>query len=667
MPTLRPLLVGSALGGWVLAVGAGGPSLVAQSPPESSPSEGSRRSVADFGLHGRAEALADEGEWRAALDLWGRAPDSLPAEASDPRIGPAFIATALEHGADDRLTRASSLYLWSFTGRAPDSLAQFVLDEAKRTIPVLARRDSIRWQKLIDAWATAAPSGDQLSALSLDIARFWLESDPTPDTPLNERLVEHWQRIVDARSRFVRNRRGPYGTDARGAVYVRYGPPDDEIGGTLGGSEAELRLRVTEPAWLERMRRIDPHPDFSLWRYGDLNPRGYTYFLFGNVRGSGPFELVDGPYDLISDQARALGSRELTPGGVRGQYYLELFYYHDLAVLGGHYGRRFGELSNLWDGYTMRRNLYGANGKPSPTGPTLESYSLRFAEEDRYHPPGRPSVRLKSEYEGASRGTALVVQAVRLLGEDGRPQIVVQSLAAPRFLVDGREGRQAYRAQVRDTRHVLVVRDRELREAGRSATNAPAQGGGIAVFRFPNPNQPVHLSVYATPLGRPVASFDTLSLMGADHVFIEEPLSTDSDRFEMSDVAVGLPVMMGDPSDGGSSSLPFPLLPALHMWPGDAMRFYVELYRLRLTESEPRYELGFRLVRLDENWEPEESSEPVTVQIPMEESGLRVRRSFDVDLAGLSPGVYRLEVEASDLVSGQAIVRRAEIEVMELT
>ena len=604
-------------------------------------------------------------------------PDSLPVGVADPRVGPAFMALAIENGATERLGEASRLFLWSFTGDVPDSLAEHVGAEARRIIPILSRRDSAAWEAAMD---------DGSSELAHAVARFWLERDPTPDTPLNERLVEHWTRIVEARSLFARHRRSPYGTDDRGVIYVRYGPPDEDIGGTLGGSEVELRVRVTDRLWREQVRLFDPHPDFALWKYTGLNPDEFTYFLFGNLRGTGPFELVTGPHDLVSDHARSIGSRELTPGGVRGQYYLELFYYHDLSVLGGHYSRRFGELSDLWDGYTLRRNLYGSNGKPSPTGSTLLAFSSRYQEEDRRDPPGRPVVRVRTNFDEDSRGVELFVQPVRLLDADNRPNLVIQSLAAPRIIVGGTaDGRRAMRARVRDTRHTLVLRDRALNEAGRTAHDAPAANGGIAVFRLFHPRQPIHVSVYATPMGAPVAAFDTLSLVGAGHAYVDKPLSADTARFEMSDLAVGRPI--GPNADriamerttppaaadsvaqwiAGGSPLPFELLPARRMWPGDAMRVYVELYHLRADpEGERHYELGFRLISLDATGNPVNTSEPVTVGIPLEGMGSRVGRTFDIGLGGLEPGLYRLEVVGTDLVANATVVRAREIEIMEV-
>ena len=53
---------------------------------------------------------------------------------------------------------------------------------------------------------------------------FWASRDPNPATVVNERLVEHYQRIMYARIHFSN---GSYPWDRRGEIYVRYGEPDD--------------------------------------------------------------------------------------------------------------------------------------------------------------------------------------------------------------------------------------------------------------------------------------------------------------------------------------------------------------------------------------------------------------------------------------------------------
>ncbi|TDI86680.1 MAG: hypothetical protein E2O77_14695, partial [Caldithrix sp.] len=58
----------------------------------------------------------DKGIWRAALDLWQAAKDSLSkANSSDPRIGIAFIELATQKKASDFYEQACEMYFWGFS------------------------------------------------------------------------------------------------------------------------------------------------------------------------------------------------------------------------------------------------------------------------------------------------------------------------------------------------------------------------------------------------------------------------------------------------------------------------------------------------------------------------------------------------------------------------
>ncbi len=64
------------------------------------------------------------------------------------------------------------------------------------------------------------------------LLRFWHRVDPTPATQANERLVEHYQRLQVARTRYRSPQ--PRGYDDRGMIYVRYGEPDNVYTSPMG-------------------------------------------------------------------------------------------------------------------------------------------------------------------------------------------------------------------------------------------------------------------------------------------------------------------------------------------------------------------------------------------------------------------------------------------------
>ncbi len=96
---------------------------------------------------------------------------------------------------------------------------------------------------------------------------FWLKLDPTPGTPLNERLRDHMMRLQYADENFT-SEPGKRGSDTdKGRVYIKYGPPDerDYTTSAAGG------------------KAIDT------WIY---EKSGRYIFVFFDRRGTGIYELV---------------------------------------------------------------------------------------------------------------------------------------------------------------------------------------------------------------------------------------------------------------------------------------------------------------------------------------------------------------------------------------
>ena len=99
------------------------------------------------------------------------------------------------------------------------------------------------------------------------IVHFWIERDPTPDTPQNEFLVEHFRRIRFSDDHFqTRTRQRGSDTD-KGRVYIKYGPPDD------------IEYHTSEFAGRP----------YEVWTYERYE---YRKCVFLDLSGIGVFELV---------------------------------------------------------------------------------------------------------------------------------------------------------------------------------------------------------------------------------------------------------------------------------------------------------------------------------------------------------------------------------------
>jgi GWxTD domain-containing protein len=100
------------------------------------------------------------------------------------------------------------------------------------------------------------------------LRQFWKGQDPTPGTPVNERLIQHLQRMTYVETNFSRtNNEGPLDTD-RGRVYIKYGPPDD----------------------IERQASSSGDKASEVWHYGR------NQFIFRDSNGLGVYRLVHSTY-----------------------------------------------------------------------------------------------------------------------------------------------------------------------------------------------------------------------------------------------------------------------------------------------------------------------------------------------------------------------------------
>ncbi|MDE2847617.1 MAG: tetratricopeptide repeat protein [Gemmatimonadota bacterium] len=105
------------------------------------------------------------------------------------------------------------------SGQLHEALEDYValLDADERAIYLDLRH--VAPPEELQAWESAA--GPEREALWRAI---WNERDSNPATVENERLVEHYRRVMYARVHFSGGQQ-PY--DRRGEIYIRYGPPDD--------------------------------------------------------------------------------------------------------------------------------------------------------------------------------------------------------------------------------------------------------------------------------------------------------------------------------------------------------------------------------------------------------------------------------------------------------
>ncbi|MFC1564138.1 GWxTD domain-containing protein, partial [candidate division KSB1 bacterium] len=367
--------------------------------------------------------------------------------------------------------KASDIYFWGLSGKNLNEFQQNIEDEAYRIMPLLKADEAEEWKTLLKT---------DTQGLADRIRRFWVPIDPTPATPENERLLEHWVRIGYSRKTFTRNNYSVYNCDDRGLIYVKFGEPDLTKNGNFGVKDDELMRRVgnvtdlfdseqfgrsgasrqvtgsasenagptgvegamaafemtsdnvslvnTTPEGLVReIRLLDQHPEYELWTYNIEGEELPVNFLFGEREGSsyGMRNSVDefiparyfGKTDMIRVNDPATNQYfEVYPGS-----FLQIVYYAELELLGGIFAERYNELNSLW-------NRVVTDGKPIEYA-IIQGTRSRFVTESINDPVKKYGAQNLSEYDEILSPIHIIDNQIRMLDENNNPKLTTIAMS----------------------------------------------------------------------------------------------------------------------------------------------------------------------------------------------------------------------------------------------
>jgi GWxTD domain-containing protein len=629
---------------WLLAATLG---LAAASPAPAQ--------VTDQDRYAQGLELLEIGDWLGALRLWDAGRETLGGtNRSDPRIGVAYIETALAHRAIRNYEAACEMYFWGFSGDNLHEHAEAVEAEVERIFPLLLPPDLAVWRSDLE---------QGVDVVAERLRQYWVDRDPTPLTALNERLLEHWQRITYARENYRQNESTVYGTDDRGLIYVKYGEPGMTKSGFLGATEVDLRAWVVDPFVRDALRRLDTNPAYEVWVYDSLRPEQLTYFLFGNVRGTGRFALVDGVEELINQEAWSPATRRYMPGGVKAFYYLQLFYYGDVSAVGGPFQTRAEELNVLWGQAQGRAASFGS-GSIAPRESSLEAYDLRYKQDNKTSAAFKPVLAARTEYAARERTVELIPWHVRILSRENEPQLVLIALSSPRQqVVSLSEEGDPLDVPEQQVRHTLIIQDGAYEEIGRVDNWVPGDEQGVSTFTVRHLGTTLHYTLVAEAFDvSPGASPDAEPTAVARTVVADpEPLTMLRDSLELSDVVTGIEV----PEGYAESTFPFPLLPSWKIWKPDPVKVYLEVYHLALNEDgTARFSTDLQVTPVGTLGEAE-SEQAITLSLDFESE--TDRKAVAVDIANVPAGAFHLRVTVTDMISGQSKSRVVPLQVVQLT
>ncbi len=597
--------------------------------------------------------LRNAGDWRGALDTWLAASQMASSqEQIDFRIAIAFIELAVRHNASAYYAAACEMYLQCFFKKNLFESKNELAQEIERLAPLLS-------EKQYADWNLSLSQND--SSLGAKMCGFWIEKDPTPTTEINERLLEHWERIAYARAHFTKASNTTYGTDDRGLIYVKFGKPDKSKKGFLGTNKNESRNWV--PSNFEIERQIDTFntlPEYEIWRYSSLPADEPIIYLFGNKDGAGSYGLRAGVEDFIPPRAFSRRSTRYTGGFLPGAV-LQIMFYAELRTFDPFFDRRYRELESTWvqakasDPFAQRL---------SPSHNLLRGITANYESRDADNVAQKQAPLDRSIYEDGLNPINLTPYQTRLLDEQNQPKLVITVFSFVENLasVNIREKK----APIYQLTHTLIARDKNWREIRREADTPPVSYDNVSLFIIEQNAAQAHYTLAAEAFSLPDnTNPDTLVYLapiavGKATLESMPPLSRNPASLELSDLVIGVAM----PAGVDSALFPFRLIPANQIWRGDALKCYLEIYHLALKpDSVAEFSLGFRVARLERKGNKLNRKEMVALSFNFDHPQRRASEGFDIDVSRLKPGDYELTAEVADKISLQKKQRTAMFQI----
>ncbi|MFQ5640647.1 MAG: carboxypeptidase-like regulatory domain-containing protein [bacterium] len=596
--------------------------------------------------------------WEKKLEVWLKIKVALEkAGISNPRIAIAFIEVATENKATEYYDKACELYYWAFSPgifRKPGKeLVKEIENEIARMAPLLEKKEAEIWQNDLRA---------RNPDLAAKIRTFWLEKDPSPTTTLNERLIEHWERIAFARKNFTTEKNTIYGTDDRGIIYVKYGEPDKKKVVFLGTRRSEINNIASLydiPPILKTDFRVQiesfiNYPECEVWSYAALNSDEPVIYLFGRKEGEGPFGLRNGVEEFIP--ARAFRNTSLVmglpPGGI-----IQMMYYGDLFVFDFSFGARLQEVEEVF----VRSRSAGR----IPNTNVMRAMRQKYKMDDELNPARRNAPVELSNVNRAYEPIQLLTTRARLLDKD-KSRLVFTAFAFPHLRnATSQELLDARFQPEYQTRFTLLLRDAEMNEITRLTAAPFAELDNTAVFELSHEKKQAHYTLAVETYDRevPFDSLDVKRSIGAGKQFFKKlpPLNANPNELEVSDLILGIEPPPGVPLE----NLPFPLIPSDRIWQVDALKVYLEVYHLKIgVDRTAHFTLDCRVIRLKQKGTKFERKELLATAFDFTSLTPTAKENFGISLANLKPGDYELELEVSDTLAGQKKQRSAPFRIL---
>lgn len=629
----------------------------------------------------------------------------------DARIGFEYIRVITEQEFSERFESATQMYYKALLNGTGVNSRIAVRQEIERLKAIVG--DGI-YRQWTEWWEKEHPE------LRSDIRGFWIRLDPTPARAVNERLIEHWQRIATARQRFTKNSSTIYGTDERAHLYIRYGEPDRVQGGILTLQDLNLK------PWLERqilqrqeITREDPggtrmetgsgsaqsfsamqadklesvmydnhrYPEYEIWFYDDITvkQRDTVPYIFGTNIRNDQFERLSGIEQFIPERAyntSAFREQDMvvfTRVGITPALILQMLYYEQLAMIDPYFEQRLNRLQNL----LLEQGAEAYSG-----------LDQQFREESKEILRQRSvqAPRQLSTIESKIPSIPTHVYQYRFLDEDNSPYLVTYLESEPReaFMIDFIRNRPEG-VSISDLNNVSSVPDllsnytlehslqeydanwelinKKIEEPGFQVRRNKFRPGAVSGFRSAHTHRgqrSVSSELKNLNENSRVPALETpyppaTRGLGSLHFREPAPLKSHPDSLQLADLVLGYQMQ-----DEPETIFPFIVANNQTIPWQETLVLHFEVYNLVAQPNGfSRFELTYRILPVDEEGRvlTDQTEFILTLNFTSEER--RLIENLEIETANLNTGFYELRVQVSDVNTAQQAERKTRFEVLD--
>lgn len=629
----------------------------------------------------------EESSWQDAVNHLIVLRDSLNQLGQhDPEVGFETIRILTEHKQRRHYRFASEMYYWGLQGDEVSPYRQSINNEIERLKPILTDETYSRWIDLLNR--------DNPLVLR-EIMAFWLDRDLTPNSLVNERLLEHWERIAYARENFTERNTTVYETDDRGPIYVKYGQPDRVIDGVFtlehlkldhwlemmkfsaGSTTISSTLGRVQDSYISAVQTVHDDPKYTVWLYrnldGNIKRLENTIYIFGGSPNTGYFRQRDSLEEFIPSRAYNI-PRPAT--GITAANLLQLAYYDQLAYADIYFATTFGNLEanaqNLRQESHAQSELYRSNQEN---------------KQDLQRIQANAPVEVSEEEESLFPIT-LEYRYARLLDQNSDPVLWVFTYSNPYGILLAEHLKASEQEQLQpdfQLTHNIRLRNEQQTVLANISDQQQFPEGFMehisedalaqSIFMIPHQrnNPEVRLSVLLEDLNKNRTKRDQYlypeSVLAAHRRQIKtsKPLIPDQNDIFISDLIVGYGNIdhseLGHVPDEEEFQIPF-YVPAQNIIPKEhGLSLFFETYNISTDENNTgRYVVSYQLK--PKKWLQFLSTELETSLILNQTSrGTRNRDVLEIDIAHTEPGEYILEIIVTDSETEVSARRNITLEI----